>query len=133
MKTESTFNGHTYKIGEVWASSGPEGNRNAGEVVGFEGVKPKIRLMEVTTYNSQKIGNVAILENSMWRRIKEAKGKTMFLVIEHNRDYLASGDTLEEAIQNFEDEYHDLDDDCTVYEAKEIKVKKEVKYVVEGQ
>ena len=42
-----------------------------------------------------------------------------------------SGDTIEEAISNFEDYYHFDPESCEVYEAKEIKVQRKFEVIKE--
>lgn len=131
---EVTYNGHTYKLGELWASSKNFGNRNAGRITGFSNGMPVIKMTEVVTTSDRVIGEEATLDNFLWEKIEEApKEEIVFLVIDPTTNEFSEGDSLENAIKSFESENHDLDSDCVIYEAKVIKVKKETKYIVEGK
>ena len=53
----------------------------------------------------------------------------MFIVIDYN-DQTATGDTLQDAFEDYEEKYGTLSmDDCTWYEAKEIQVKQKIEKV----
>lgn len=130
---EVNYNGHTYKLGELWASSHKVGYRNAGRVTGFRNGKPLITMTE-TLSGHRSIGEETLLDNSMWEKIEEApEEKIVFILIDSSTDHMAQGNNLEDAIKAFEDEHYALDEDVVIYEAKVIKVKKEIKYVVEGK